>query len=55
MRLKSLRPRRHILSLSRKGVVVMAVVVAVIIVAEGEVEVVILPMLRTNVVPMAAL
>jgi hypothetical protein len=35
MRLKSLRPRRHVLSLSRKGMVAMAVVMAVIIVAKG--------------------
>ena len=54
MRPKSLRPRRHVLSLSRKGVVVMAVVVVVIVVAEGEVEAVIVPILGTNGVPMAA-
>ena len=54
MRLKSLRPRRHVLSLSRKGVVVVAVVVVVIVVAEGEVQVVIVPILGTNGVPMAA-
>jgi hypothetical protein len=54
MRLKSLRPRRHVLTLSRKGVVVVAVVVMVIVVAEGEVEVVIVPIIGTNGVPMAA-
>ncbi len=55
MRLKSLRPRRHVLSLSRKGMVVVAVVVVVIIVAKGEVKkVVIVPILGTNGVPMAA-
>ncbi len=54
MRLKSLRPRRHVLILSRKGVVVVAVVVVVIVVAEGEVEVVIVPILGTNGVPMVA-
>jgi hypothetical protein len=54
MRPKSLRPRRHVLSLSRKGVVVVAVVVAVILVAEGEIEAVIVPILGTNGVPMAA-
>ncbi len=35
MRPKSLRPKRHVLSLSRKGMVVMAVVLVVIVVAEG--------------------
>jgi hypothetical protein len=56
MRPKSLRPRRHVLSLSRKGmvVVVMAMVVAVIVMAKGEVKVVIVPILGTNGVPMAA-
>ncbi len=54
MRPKSLRPRRHVLSLSRKGVVVVAMVVVVIVVAEGEVEAVIVPILGTNGVPMAA-
>jgi hypothetical protein len=54
MRPKSLRPRRHVLSLSRKGMVVVVVVVAVIIVAKGEVEVVIVPILGTNGVPMVA-
>ena len=54
MRPKSLRPRRHVLSLSRKGVVVVAVVMVVIVVAEGEVEAVIVPILGTNGVPMAA-
>ncbi len=55
MRPKSLRPRRHILSLSRKGMVVVAVVVVVIVVAKGEVETVIVPILGTNGVPMVAL
>ncbi len=54
MRSKSLRPRRHMLNLSRKGVVVVAMVVAVIIVAKGEVEAVIVPILGSNGVPMAA-
>jgi hypothetical protein len=54
MRPKSLRPRRHVLSLSRKGMVVVAVVVAVITVAKREVEAVIVPILETNWVPMAA-
>jgi hypothetical protein len=53
MRPKSLRPRRHVLSLSRKGVVVVAVVVVMIVVAKGEVEAVIVPILGTNGVPMA--
>ncbi len=42
------------LSLSRKGMVVVAVVMMVIVVAEGEVEAVIVPRLGTNGVPMAA-
>jgi hypothetical protein len=42
------------LSFSRKGVVVVAVVVAVIVVAEGGVKAVIIPILGTNGVPMAA-
>ncbi len=54
MRTKSLRPRRRVLSLSRKGVVVVAVVMVVIVVAKGAVEVVIVPILGTNGVPMAA-
>jgi hypothetical protein len=54
MRPKPLRPRRHVLSLSRKGMMVVAVVVVVIIVAKGEVEAVIVPILGTNGVPMAA-
>ncbi len=54
MRPKSLRPGRHMLSLSRKGVVVVAVVVVVIVVAKGEVEAVIVPILGTKGVPMAA-
>ncbi len=54
MRPKSLRPRRHILSLSKKGVVVVAVVVVVVVVAKGEVKAVIVPILGTNGVPMAA-
>jgi hypothetical protein len=54
MRPKLLRPRRHVLSLSRKDMVVVAAVVAVIIVAEGEVEAVIVPILGTDRVPMAA-
>ncbi len=54
MKPKSLRPKRHVLSLSRKGVVVVAVVVVVIIVAKGEVKAVIVPILGTNGVPMAA-
>ncbi len=40
--------------MSRKGVVVMAVVVVVIVVAEGAVKAVIVPILGTNGVPMAA-
>jgi hypothetical protein len=54
MGLKSLRPRRHMLSLSRKGVVVVAMVMVMIVVAEGEVDAVIIPILGTNRVPMAA-
>ncbi len=54
MRLKSLRPKRHMLSLSRKGMVVVAVVLVVIVVAKGEVKAVIVPILGTNGVPMAA-
>ncbi len=54
MRPKSLRPRRHVLSLSRKGVVVVAVVMVVIVVAKGAVEAVIVPIVGTNEVPMAA-
>ncbi len=54
MRPKSLRPRRHMLSLSRKGMVVVAVVMVVIVLAKGEVEVVIVPILGTNGVPMAS-
>ncbi len=54
MRLKSLKPRRHVLSLSRKGVVVVAVVVVVIVRAKGEVEVVIIQILGINGVPMVA-
>ena len=42
------------LSLSRKGVVVVAVLVVVIVVAKGGVEAVIVPILGTNGVPMAA-
>ncbi len=55
MRPKSLMPRRHVLSLSRKGVVVVAVVMTVIVVAKGEVKAVIAPILGTNGAPMAAL
>jgi hypothetical protein len=55
MRLKSLRPRRHVLSLSRRGVVVVAVIVVVNVVAEGEVKVVIIPILGINGEPMVAL
>ncbi len=55
MRPKSLRPRRHVLSLSRKGMVVVAMVMVVIVVAKGKVKVVIVPILGTNGVPMAAL
>ncbi len=40
--------------MSRKDMVVVAAVVAVIIVAEGEVEAVIVPILGTDRVPMAA-
>ena len=54
MRPKSLRPKRHVLSLSRKGMVVVAMVVVVIIVAEGAVKAVIVPILGTSGVPMAA-
>jgi hypothetical protein len=54
MRPKSLRPRRHVLSLSKKGVVVVALVVVVIVVAKGEVKAVIVPILGTNGVPMTA-
>ncbi len=54
MRPKSLRPRRHVLSLSRKGVVVVAVIVVVIIVTKKEVKAVIVPILGTSEVPMAA-
>ncbi len=54
IRPKSLRPRRHVLSLSRKGMVVVAVVMVVIVVAEGAFEAVIVPILGTNGVPMAA-
>ncbi len=42
------------LSLSRKGVVVVAVVVVVTVLAKGEVEVVIVQILGTNGVPTAA-
>ncbi len=42
------------LSLSRKGVVVVAMVMVMIVVAEGEVDAVIIPILGTNRVPMAA-
>jgi hypothetical protein len=48
LRLKSLRPRRQVLSLSRMGMVVVAVVVVVIVVAKGEVKAVIVPILGTN-------
>jgi hypothetical protein len=55
MRPKSLRPRRYVLSLSRKGVVVLAVVMVVIVVAKGGGdEAVIVLILVTNGVPMAA-
>ncbi len=54
MRPKSLGPRRHVLSLSRKGVVVVTMVVVVIVVAKGEVEAVIVQILGTTGVPMAA-
>jgi hypothetical protein len=54
MRPKSLKPRSHVLSLSRKGVVVVAVVMVGIVVAKGEVKAVIVPILGTNGVPMAA-
>ena len=40
--------------MSRKGVVVVAVVVVAIVVAKGEVKAVIAPILGTNGVPMAA-
>jgi hypothetical protein len=44
-----------VLSLSRKGMVVVAMVVAVIVVAKGEVKAVLIVLiLETNGVPMAA-
>ncbi len=46
----NIRPRRHVLSLSRKGMVVVAVVMVV----EGKVKAVIVPILGTNGVSMAA-